>query len=81
MSQTLLPETRELIVPLVISPDELLKLYRGEAREVVARSVDGQSVRFPADALKPFVSRYGVHGRYKLTISRENRLLSIELLN
>ena len=69
--------SQTIYVRLAIRTDELLKLYRGSARAVSATAVDGRSIRFPADALKPFVSRDGVYGSFALQIDRNNKLLAI----
>jgi hypothetical protein len=67
-------------VTLDISAAELQRLYRGEARVVVARTQDGQVVRFPAMALRPFVSHDGVRGRFRVRCDEARRLRGIERL-
>ena len=68
----------ELEVDLAIPVAELLRLYRGEAREVVARARDGRVLRFPVLALRPFVTREGVHGRFRIRCDAAQRLAGIE---
>jgi hypothetical protein len=72
--------TLELEVDLAIPAAELLRLYRGEVREVVARARDGRVLRFPVSALRPFVSRDGVHGRFRIRCDAAQRLAGIERL-
>ncbi|NNC54827.1 MAG: DUF2835 domain-containing protein [Pseudomonadales bacterium] len=67
-------------VDLAISSDELMKLYRGSARQVVAEARDGRVVRFPALRLQPFITRDGVQGRFRLSIDGNNKLLNIDKL-
>ena len=67
-------------IELSISRDEYLKRYRGVASTVLAQTTQGITVRFPANRLQPFVRRDGVHGRFRLQIDSQNRLLSIEQL-
>ena len=69
-----------LEVDLAIPAAELLRLYRGEVREVVARARDGRVLRFPVSALRPFVSRDGVHGRFRIRCDAAQRLAGIERL-
>jgi Protein of unknown function (DUF2835) len=69
-----------LEVDLAIPPGELLRLYRGEVRAVVARARDGRVVRFPVGVLRPFVGRDGVQGRFLLRCDATQRLLGIERL-
>ena len=68
---------RTIVVRLNIDSEELLKLYCGSARDVSATSIDGQSIRFPAEALKPFVTHHGVQGQFALFIDADNKLLDL----
>jgi len=64
----------EYIVALDISSEELLKYYRGNARNVLARAMDGTRCRFPVDALKPFVTHSGVQGKFRLTVQSDSNV-------
>jgi len=68
---------RTIVIGLNIDSEELLKLYRGSAREVVARSLDGQNIRFPAEVLKPFVTHNGVQGQFALLVDASNKLIDL----
>jgi hypothetical protein len=70
-------EARELDVDLAIDSEELLAMYRGAAREVIARAADGRVVRFPATVLRPFVDVRGVHGRFRIRFGADNRFRGI----
>jgi hypothetical protein len=37
------------------------------ATQVIARSASGETVRFPASLLQPFLLPDGIHGRFVLT--------------
>jgi hypothetical protein len=52
---------------LHFSPEEYLDYYRGVATQVVARSAAGETVRFPAALLQPFLLPDGIHGKFVLT--------------
>ena len=75
------------IIALDISPAELLKYYRGSARTVLARALDGSRCRFPVDVLKPFVTHGGVKGKFALTVSQDGfeseggKLIAIERIS
>jgi hypothetical protein len=71
---------RGLIVDLDLSPDALKHVYRGDAREVVARSRDGRIVRFPASILKPYVEHDGVHGSFRIFFDGGHRFQRIDRL-
>ncbi len=68
---------RSFVVRLSISSDELLKIYRDGAREVIARSLDGVRVRFPANALQKYIGHDGVYGQFTLIINDANKLLEL----
>lgn len=67
----------QYIVELAISKQELLKYYRGSARQISAIGVEGQKIRFPVTAIQPFVTHEGVFGRFQLQVNSEGRLLTI----
>lgn len=70
--------TSSVVVNLAIDADEFLRLYKGTARDVLARATNGQTVRFPANILRPFVTREGVHGRFKITFNANGKLIAID---
>lgn len=72
--------SRTFVVDVHISADEFIRHYSGAAHAVVARARNGQTVRFPANALRSFVAHDGVHGAFTLIIDETNKLLSIDRL-
>lgn len=66
---------------LNISAQEYLRVYRGSARQVVVRGVDGASLSFPAEHLRRFVSHDGVQGRFELKYDTNNKFVSLEKLS
>lgn len=67
-----------LIVALRISAREFERVYAGTADTVLARSVDGRSVRFPAHVLRRYVEQDGVHGSFRIAFDDQHRFVSIE---
>ena len=55
---------QEVRFHLDIEPEEFLRWYRGTARDVVVRAVDGRTVRFAARHLQRFVAPDGIHGMF-----------------
>jgi hypothetical protein len=66
-----------IIVDIVLHEDELLRVYAGRADQILATSADGRRVRFPANILRPFVARDGVHGRFEIRTDANGRFQSI----
>lgn len=69
---------REFHFRLNISAQDYLAFYQGAAREVVALSAEGPRVRFPASALRPFVTHTGISGAFVLRVGADNKLQSLE---
>ena len=67
-----------LELQLHISADELLALYRGEVRTVRGRATTGQTVEFPASALRRHVSTLGVHGRFRMEFDAKHKFISLD---
>ena len=68
----------ELTLELNISADQLLAYYRGEAKVVRARATTGQTVQFPANALRALVSPEGIRGRYRIVFDANNKFVGLE---
>ena len=69
-----------VIINLAISRDELLRAYKGVARTVVARDINGRRIAFPVNVLQPFVSHVGVHGKFRIEFDDDNRFKKIDLV-
>lgn len=67
-----------VIVQLSISAHEFERLYAGAANTVMARTVDGRSVSFPAHVLRGQVAQDGVRGTFRIEFDDENRFSSIQ---
>ncbi len=70
--------SRSIRFRLAISAEEYLAYYRGSAQVVVARSDDNRIVRFPASAIRKFVTRDGIFGSFEITFDENNKLIEIE---
>jgi hypothetical protein len=68
---------RELRFTLHLGADELLRWYRGAARDVFAVSDEGLRFQFPANVLQRFVTEEGVHGRFAISFDEQHRFAGI----
>ena len=73
--------TNSVIVQLAIPADELLRLYAGTAREVVARAENGKVVRFPGNILRSELSHEGVFGRFRIVFTPTGKFQQITRLD
>ncbi|MFT4518834.1 MAG: hypothetical protein ACI9JM_001219 [Halioglobus sp.] len=63
---------------LAISPEEYLAYYQGSAQDVVACSEDNKTIRFPASAIRKFVTNDGIFGDFEITFDENNKLIAIQ---
>ena len=63
---------------LAISAEEYLAYYQGSAQVVVARADDNRTIRFPASAIRQFVTDDGIFGRFEISFDKNNKLIAIQ---
>jgi len=63
---------------LAIPAQKYLAYYEGSVHAVVVTLANGQHLQFPAESLRPFVSREGVYGEFVLRVDANNKLQGIE---
>jgi hypothetical protein len=63
---------------LNLSAEHYLRFYQGRAGRVSVIAQDGRRIEFPANALRPFVTRQGVQGNFHLIVDDNNRLMRLE---
>lgn len=63
---------------LRIPATQYLDFYRGTMRQVIANSISGQKVQFPASLLQQYVGHDGIHGRFVLTVGDNNKCISLQ---
>lgn len=66
---------------LAISAEDYLAYYQGSAQVVVARSEDNRTLRFPASAIREFVTRDGVFGNFEISFDENNKLIAIQSID
>lgn len=63
---------------LNISAEKYKAYYQGHVQFVQVVSHDGRSIRFPASAIRQFLTTDGVHGNFELLIDGNNKLQRIQ---
>ena len=63
---------------LAIPAEEYLAYYQGSAQEIVARSDDNRIIRFPASAIRKFVTHDGIYGSFEISFDENNKLIAIQ---
>jgi len=65
---------------LHISYDTYLLVYQGHAEYIITTATDGRTVQFPAEVVKSFLTREGIHGFFEITFNQQNKFQSITKL-
>lgn len=65
---------------LHLSAEEYLQYYEGIAKSIQVRSLCGKIIQFPADKMREFVLKDGIHGTFVIQLNENNKLLSIRRL-
>ena len=53
-------------------------LYLSTSNVVIVRADSGEKVQLPSMNLRPFVTKDGINGRFRLIITAQNKVLSFE---
>ncbi len=78
MPTTDMTDRHLLRMRLAIPAHEYLAYYRNQADAVLARTLDGRSIEFPAIALRRHVTHGGVHGLFEIEFDADYRLIRLE---
>lgn len=70
-------QLQHIVLSIHLSADEYLKYYRGSARSVYARDLQGRMVQFPANLLQRFVTQDGIDGVFEITTTAAGKLVDI----
>lgn len=63
---------------LHLSAEEYLQYYEGVAKSIQVRSCSGKTIQFPAEKMREFVLRDGVHGTFIMQLDNKNKFLSLQ---
>lgn len=66
---------------LAMPTEKYLAYYKGKAGYVVTRSLDNRNVKFPANAIRDFLTHDGIFGLFEIQFDENNKLLRINQLS
>ena len=58
---------------MAIEADKYLAYYKGIARDIVVRSEDNLNLKFPADAIRKFLTHEGIFGLFEIQFDENNK--------
>lgn len=59
---------------------QFLQVYQGIAKNVSVIADDGRRITFPAMNIRAFLTREGIYGNFEMTLSAENKFISVKKL-
>lgn len=66
-----------IVVDIALSANDYQSYYSGQIKQVVAQTVDGRTVRFPASILQKVLTHDGVYGRFVIEFSATGKFVAI----
>ena len=60
-----------------ISAEKYKAYYQGQVQYIQVQSYDGRSVRFPANAIRQFLTAEGVSGDFQIQFDENNKLIGV----
>lgn len=64
-----------------LSYQKFRAVYEGSAQYVVTQAFDGRTIRFPADILKPYLTRDGIQGNFVIKFDKNKKFQSLDRVN
>ncbi len=61
-----------------LSTEEVLAMYRGDIRRVMVITDNGLRVDINAQHFMNFTTRQGIHGRFRIVLDSNNKLVRME---
>ena len=65
---------------LSLSAEEFLRYYQGQVRQIQVISEGGRTIRFPAAALRPYLTHSGIHGRFEIRFDDNNKFTDMAMI-
>lgn len=62
---------------LHLSAEEYLQYYEGVVKFIQVKSACGKTIQFPAEKMREFVLKDGIHGTFVIELNDNNKFLSV----
>lgn len=64
-----------------LSYEKYTAYYKGYAEHVIVTAFDGRKIQFPAEILKPYLTRQGINGTFVIHFDNQNKYQSLERID
>ncbi|WP_120996432.1 DUF2835 domain-containing protein [Stutzerimonas urumqiensis] len=71
---------QSLVLDIALPAERLVAVYQGRANRIMATSRDGRRVSLPVHHLRPYLTREGIHGSFRLEFSDSGELKALTRL-
>lgn len=62
---------------LALSAEKYLEYYKGNAQSIIVCSEDNRNIKFPANAIRKFLTHKGIFGLFEIQFDQNNKLIEI----
>ena len=60
-----------------LSVEKYLQFYQGTAKNVIVKTDDGRTLKFPASRLQGFVTKDGITGQFEILFDDNHKIVSL----
>ena len=68
---------REFEFNMALSAKKTARIYEGMARYILVESESGLTLQLPAVNFREYVTANGIHGRFRVRIDTDNRIIAL----
>ena len=61
--------------------DKYMAYYKGRAGYIMVKSLDNRSIKFPANAIRRFLTHDGIYGLFEIHFDQNNKLIEIKQIS
>jgi len=72
---------RSIRIHLAIPAEKYLAYYQGRSRNIVVRAEDNRNIKFPASAIRGFLTHDGIFGQFEIQYDENNKLIEIKRIS
>ena len=62
---------------LHLSSEQYKAYYQGQVQFIQVQSFDGRKIRFPANAVRQYLTMDGIHGELEIQFDQNNKLIGV----
>ncbi len=64
-----------------LNREQILDYYQGFVTDVVVQATDGTKIQLPLKHFRPYIQHSGIHGHFRLIMTKNGQLERLEKIN